>query len=231
MLIAQRSALVGGVRVAPAPSFGSKRLSPQATRVVVAKVASWLPGSDTPAYLEEIPGSFGFDPLGLAAVPANLQRFQEAELVHCRWALAGAAGVLAVEVLGFGNWFDAPKWAITGGHATWFGVEVPFDLATLGAVEFVLLAGAEAQRANEADPEKRKYPGGAFDPLGFSKDPKSFASYKLKEIKNGRLAMLANLGFLAQHAATGASPLEALSAHVASPWTANFATNGVSLPF
>ena len=34
------------------------------------------------------------------------------------------------------------------------------------------IAGAEAQRNAEPDPEKRKYPGGAFDPLGFSKDAK-----------------------------------------------------------
>lgn len=31
--------------------------------------------------------SFGFDPFGLGSVPANLQRFQEAELVHSRYAL------------------------------------------------------------------------------------------------------------------------------------------------
>ncbi len=29
------------------------------------------------------------------------------------------------------------------------------------------------------------YPGGLFDPLGFSKDPKSYKEYKEKEIKNG----------------------------------------------
>jgi light-harvesting complex I chlorophyll a/b binding protein 1 len=230
MMLAQTSALAGA-RV-PRRSFAGKKLSAPTNGVkVFAKVANWLPGSDTPAYLENIPGSFGFDPLGLASVPSNLQRFQEAELIHCRWAMAGAAGVLAVEALGFGNWYDAPTWAISGGKATWFGVEVPFDVATLGAVEFVLMAGAEAQRANEPDAEKRKYPGGAFDPLGFSKDAKSLEEYKLKEIKNGRLAMLATLGFLAQHAATGAGPLEALSSHVASPWSSNFATNGVSLPF
>ena len=34
------------------------------------------------------------------------------------------------------------------------------------------IAGAEAQRNAEPDAEKRKYPGGAFDPLGFSKDSK-----------------------------------------------------------
>jgi hypothetical protein len=71
--------------------------------------------------------------------------------------------------------------------------------------------------------------GGAFDPLGFAKGDTD--SLKLKEIKNGRLAMIANLGFLAQHAATGKGPLAALGDHVSSPWTANFATNGVSLPF
>ncbi len=53
---------------------------------------------------------------------------------------------------------------------------------------------------------------------------------KTKEIKNGRLAMLACLGFAAHHAATGASPLAALGAHLANPMVANFATNGVSLP-
>lgn len=36
--------------------------------------------------------------------------------------------------------------------------------------EFVAIAGAEAQRQAEPDAEKRKYPGGAFDPLGLSKD-------------------------------------------------------------
>ena len=30
---------------------------------------------------------FGFDPLGLGAVPENLERFKESELIHCRWAM------------------------------------------------------------------------------------------------------------------------------------------------
>jgi hypothetical protein len=50
----------------------------------------------------------------------------------------------------------------------------------------------------------------------------------VQEVKNGRLAMVAFFGIVAQHAATGATPLEALKAHLASPLTANFATNGVS---
>lgn len=35
--------------------------------------------------------------------------------------------------------------------------------------EFVAIAGSEALRNGESDPEKRIYPGGAFDPLGFTK--------------------------------------------------------------
>lgn len=38
--------------------------------------------------------------------------------------------------------------------------------------EFVAIAGSEALRNNEPDSEKRKYPGGAFDPLGFTKNEK-----------------------------------------------------------
>lgn len=200
-----------------APSNGSK----------VSMSAEWMPGQPRPPYLDgSSPGDFGFDPLGLAEVPENFDRYKESELIHCRWAMLGVPGVLVPEALGLGNWVDAQKWAATpGGQATYFGATVPWGtLPIILAVEFLAIAFAEAKRNEEPDKEKRKYPGGPFDPLGFSKDPAKFEELKVKEVKNGRLALLAFVGFSVQAAAyPGTGPLDNLAAHLADPWHNNIA--------
>jgi len=217
----------------PAPSHPTQTpvAAAPAARAVRANVgAKWYPGTQAPAHLDgTAPGDFGFDPLGLGKDAAVMQRMKEAELVHCRFAMLGIAGMLAVEALGFGNWYDAPTTIAQGGPATFFGNTLPgadaSSLAIIVVLQVFMMGGAEMFRATNADATQRMYPGGAFNPAGLGDD-----ASKVKELKNGRLAMLATVGVIGQHAATGEGPIAALSAHLADPWGANFATNGVSFP-
>ena len=135
-------------------------------------------------------------------------------------------GIVAVEALGYGDWISANSW-----KPTWFGQNVGVqDFVPSLALQAALMAFAEGKRAEVADPEKRLYPGGAFDPMGLAKDAKAFEELKVKEVKNGRLAMVAVAGIFSQGASTGDGVLEALSKHLANPWVNNVAANPVAIP-
>jgi len=196
-------------------------------KVTCAAKPSWLPGSTSPEYLDgSLPGDYGFDPLGLGKDVTTLARLREAEIINARWAMLGVTGVVSVEALGYGDWLSAA----TVSQQTYFGTDVPFSLSTVIAIQFVAMAYLEGKRNEETDPEKRCYPGGAFDPMGMSNDAASFEMMKKKEIANGRTAMVAMLGVYAQ-TSTGSTPVANWLAHISDPWHVSVASNAAAIPY
>lgn len=58
-------------------------------------------------------------------------------------------------------------------------------------------------------PGGKNYPGSwLFDPFKLGDDPDRFERMRVREIKNGRLAMFSSVGFAVQALATGDGPLQ-----------------------
>ena len=140
------------------------------------------------------------------------RRYAQAELIHARFAMMGVAGILVPELLSSsgagGAGLENYSWLKAAGGSydladgttlavtTLFMFAVPehkrlFDIKSPGSQRTAPFAGLEGLVGGSGTPG---YPGGVFDPLGLGK-PGELATLKLKEIKNGRLAMVAFLGF------------------------------------
>merc|ERR1711937_745282 len=225
-----------------------------------SKTGLWFASERSLSYLDgSLPGDYGFDPLGVydpqgkgfAVSPSWLQY---AEVIHARWAMLGAAGCLAPEILGKLGvipaatgvvWFKAGVIPPAGSFDQYWS-----DPYTIFFIEVILMQFAEIKRwqdyrnpgsqgkqyflgieralGGSGDPA---YPGGPiFNILGLGKSDAEMNDLKLKEIKNGRLAMLSMFGFGAQAVLTGKGPLENLIDHLSDPVNCNILTN-FSHPF
>jgi light-harvesting complex II chlorophyll a/b binding protein 5 len=182
-----------------------------------------------------------------------VEKYRNNELLHARWAMLAAAGAIIPEGLAANGadikgatWSETGAAMLNGGTLNyfavpWFNFDNPLPLVAVIGANVALMGAVEFYRRNGSGPAGYSpgigkfepsvfdgvdplYPGGPFDPLGLADDPEVFAELKVKEIKNGRLAMISFLGFAAQAAVTGEGPYANWTKHVASPFEYNLLT-------
>ncbi|CAN4123145.1 unnamed protein product [Withania somnifera] len=189
-------------------------------------------GEDRPRWL----GPISYD------YPAYLNG--DYEILHGRWAMLAALGALIPELLNLTGLFQfvEPVWwrvgysKLKGDTLDYLGIYGLHLAGSQGVIviaicQALLMVGPEYARYCGIEaleplgvylPGDINYPGGVlFDPLNLSKDPIAFEELKVKEIKNGRLAMVAWLGFYVQAALTGKGPVQNLLEHISDPFHNN----------
>lgn len=203
-----------------AAAFAPSQKATSTTALNAKTLNGWTP--DESKFAFGLPGSIDpvpdFDPLGYAA-EADLQQmkqYREAEVQHGRVAMLGVLGMLVTEEpIEYHPLFEAGVKDIGPAirHLDEVRAVSPFFFELL----FVFIGALELNRAvtgwtapGDVFSSGRVfnedyYPGDVgFDPLGLKpEDPAEFAEMQTKELQNGRLAMLAFAGFVAQELKNG----------------------------
>merc|ERR1712224_875367 len=152
-----------------------------------------------------ITGPLGFfDPIGYAATTpqGKIAFYREVEVKHGRVAMLAALGFLVGENFHplFGGDIDVP--AIYAFQETPLQAFWPAVVAAIAIPEiFSVFTFNEPSDYFKDGPVAGDL---GFDPLGLKpKDPEEFKEMQTKELNNGRLAMIAAAGMIAQELATG----------------------------
>merc|ERR1711904_340899 len=164
------------------------------------------------------------------------------EIQHSRWAMAAVSGIILQESIRPDiSFMEAGKISDSGSYAS---------LGSLLVIQFILMTFVEGRRwqdirdaGSNINPKGNLmgferlfaggadvgYPGAIFDPAGMSKcGREEFEILKTKEIKNGRIAMMAYVGISCSYVSSGKGPLEALAFHLQNPWDHNVLYNTYS---
>lgn len=206
------------------------------------------------AYLDgSLPADYGFDPLGLsdpdgAGGFVNPEWLRYSEIIHARFAMLGAAGIMFPSILAYAGLIpqtpEEVTWYKTGvippagtyerywadPYTLFFLEVIAFQFAELrrwqdyrkpGSMGKQYFLGLESVLGGSGDPA---YPGGQFFNF-FGLGKTGMRELQIKELKNGRLAMVAVFGFGAQAVLTHKDPIANLFDHLANPGLNNILTN------
>merc|ERR1719343_705281 len=167
--------------------------------------AEQLKGTD----LAGVTGPMGFfDPLGFSTKVSEgrMLFWREVELKHGRVCMLASLGIFVAEQWHplFGGNIDVPAYRAfqeTPLQQFWFAVLLAIGIFEAPSIQSFNWYGPSTEWTLRTD----RIPGDfGFDPLGLKpKNPKEFLELQNKEINNGRLAMFAAAGMIAQEYVTG----------------------------
>lgn len=151
-----------------------------------------------------------WDPLGLGADEASLYRRRVVEIKHGRICMVAFCGM----AIGHGDLIEPSHQLLSPSLGLHFD-DIPAGVAAIpyvplaGWIQIVALVGIHELTVAKQDYTKE--PGEINTFLGFKpSDPAEFRDKQLKELKNGRLAMLAVLGEMCAQQVSGMGTYEQL---------------------
>jgi len=200
MKIATIAALIG-----TASAFAPANVG-KASTALNAEMSKSVPFLLNPPATDGLIGSVGFDPLDFSG-NFDMKWLQESEIKHGRVAMLAAAGFMVQQFVNFPMYADM--------HVDDSNM-APTAVGLSAMLQIVCAAGVEEWRTNKGKVTMEtmfdgtdRVPGDfGFDPMGQlkGKSEAEVADMKLKEIKNGRLAMLA-IGGMIHHNLIFGEPL------------------------
>jgi hypothetical protein len=197
-----KTAAVFAALVSSSAAFTSQNAgSASRSTALNAEMSKALPFLTQPPKLKGMVGDVGFDPLNFSE-SMDINWMREAEIKHGRASMLATLGFVSQQYLtlpGYEHVDDsnlAPS--VVGASAM---LQIVF---WMGVLEFWTNKGNVTMETMFEDPNRE--PGNlGFDPMGLSvgKTEDEMNDMKLKEIKNGRLAMLAIGGMIHHNWITG----------------------------
>jgi len=193
--------IISVLALAGSASAFAPAAKPAASTALNAEMSKSLPFVKAPGNTAGYVGDVGFDPLGFSEY-FDMKWLREAEIKHGRSSMLATLGFVAQEYITLPGYTHVDDSNLAPEAV---GVSAMLQIVMwMGVLEFWTNKGNVTMETMFSDPER--VPGDlGFDPMGFSvgKSQDEKDAMALKELKNGRLAMLAIGGMIHHNWITG----------------------------